>query len=185
MFREPKPGYAEIAALVSEIAPNYPPVADIECALRELYAQHIEAYKSELAESGLVYDEDTKKQDPWRGIYNYRHAEYRDADGRYVPESKAKEKQARVWVWREDNPSAPARKQAESTRDPDDPNYRFYRPCTPSPVSLARIRREVGVSPILGRTVGAKASNPSRPRDGSFGARMRQRSRSTNTSCTK
>ncbi len=80
---------------------------------------------------GLSLTEETRRLDPWRGLYNYVHAEYHDADGQYVPEEEARRREAIIWIWREDNPSAPAQKQAESTRDPGDPNFRFYRPLHP------------------------------------------------------
>ena len=131
MFREPKPGYRELMALIAELNPHYPPVAEVERAIQDLFDRHIEEYKAELREQGLEYDEETRKQDPWRGIYNYRHAEYRDAEGRLVPEAQARAKAARLVVWRESDPSAPAQKQSPSTRDPNDPNFRFYRPTHP------------------------------------------------------
>ncbi|MCL6613967.1 MAG: site-specific DNA-methyltransferase, partial [Firmicutes bacterium] len=131
MFREPKPGYAELMALVERLNPAYPPISEVEREIQALMAQHLEEYKAELRAMGLEYDEETKKQDPWRGIYNYCHAEYRDAKGRLVAEEEARKRGAKLWIWREDNPSAPTQKQAESTRDPDDPNFRFYRPIHP------------------------------------------------------
>jgi len=131
MFREPKPGYAEIVALISQLNPEYPPVDQIQQRLQNLFRKHIHEYKKELEEQGLTYDEDTKKQDPWRGLYNYDNAEYRTEDGILVSESEAGKLNARIIVWREDNSSAPAQKQADSTRDKNDPNYRFYKPFHP------------------------------------------------------
>jgi len=131
MFREPKPGYRELMDLLDELNSGFPPIKKVEQAIQALFQQHIEAYKSELAEQGLEYNTETKKQDPWRGLYNYCHTEYRDETGQLVPESEAKKHKARLVVWREDNPSAPAQKQSASTRDPNDPNYRFYRPIHP------------------------------------------------------
>lgn len=131
MFREPKPGFVELIALIEELNPRYPSIAEVEAEIKALFERHIREYKAELEEQGLEYDEETKKQDPWRGIYNYCHAEYRDGEGRLVPEAKARAKQGRIWVWRESDPSAPAQKQAESTRNPEDPNYRFYQPLHP------------------------------------------------------
>lgn len=131
MFREPKPGYRELIALIERLNPEYPPVAEVERAIQELFQRHIEEYKTELREQELEYDDETRKQDPWRGIYNYCHAEYRDADGMLVPESEAKARSARLVIWRESDPSAPAQKQSTTTRDPNDLNYRFYRPLHP------------------------------------------------------
>ncbi|MCX6841945.1 MAG: site-specific DNA-methyltransferase [candidate division WOR-3 bacterium] len=132
MFREPKPGFGDLMALANELNPRYPSIAEVEVEIKTLFERHIAAYKAELLEQGLEYDEDTKKQDPWRGLYNYCHAEYRDGENRLVSVSEARTKLARIVVWREDNPSAPAQKQSESIRDPKDPNYRFYRPLHPS-----------------------------------------------------
>ena len=132
MFREPKPGFEEVMALVAELNPSYPSIADIEAAIRALYEQHKVDYRTDVEAQGLDLEEE-KDNDPWRGLYNYSHAEYRDADGRWVPESEARAKSATIWVWQEDNTSMPATKQAESTRDPNHPNWRFYKP--PHPVT--------------------------------------------------
>ena len=132
MFREPKPGFEEVMALVAELNPNYPSVADIEATIRALYEQHKLDYRTDVEAQGLDLEEE-KDNDPWRGLYNYSHAEYRDAEGRWVPESEAKAKSASIWIWQEDNTSMPATKQAESTRDPNHPNWRFYKP--PHPVT--------------------------------------------------
>ncbi len=131
MLREAKPGYDEVMELIKRLNPDYPSIAEIERAIADLYEQHRREFEAELREMGLEPNEETRKLDPWRGLYNYCHAEYRDALGRYVPEAEARTRQAVIWVWREDNPSAPAQKQAEGTRDPEDPNYRFYRPLHP------------------------------------------------------
>jgi len=131
MFREPKPGYFEIASLIAELNPSYPKISEVENSIVGFYKTHIEEYKAELQEMGLEYNEETKKQDPWRGIYSYSHAEYRDTNGNLIHESKAKENNAQIWIWQEDNSSAPAQKQADSIRDPNDPNYRFYQPLHP------------------------------------------------------
>ncbi|MBK9622560.1 MAG: site-specific DNA-methyltransferase [Candidatus Obscuribacter sp.] len=131
MFREPKPGFSEVTELVKRMNDSYPPVSQVESEIKTTFKQHIEEYKAELREQGLQYDEETKKQDPWRGIYNYSHVEYRDARWIFVRDSDARDAKAELWVWREDNPSGPAQKQADSTRDPNDPNYRFYRPLHP------------------------------------------------------
>jgi adenine-specific DNA-methyltransferase len=132
MFREPKPGCEEIKELIAKLNPAYPPIADVERAVQELMDEHLIAFKEQLQDQGLEYDDDTKKLDPWKGIYNYSHTEYRNVDGKHVAEDQAKIRKASLWVWREDNPSAPAGKQAASTRNPDDPNFRFYRPDHPT-----------------------------------------------------
>ncbi len=132
MFREPKPGFEEVMALVAELHPNYPRIADIEAAIRALYEQHKLDYRSNIEAQGLDLEEE-KDNDPWRGLYNYSRAEYRDADGKLVAETEAKEKSANIWVWREDNIAMPATKQATSTSDPTHRNWRFYNP--PHPVT--------------------------------------------------
>ncbi len=132
MFREPKPGFEEVMSLVAELNPSYPRIVEIEAAIRALYEQHKLDYRSDVEAQGLDLEEE-KDNDPWRGLYNYSHAEYRDAEGQFVRESEAKAKQAQIWVWQEDNTSMPATKQAESTRDPNHPNWRFYNP--PHPVT--------------------------------------------------
>jgi adenine-specific DNA-methyltransferase len=132
MFREPKPGYEEVMALVARLNPTYPPVSTIETELRALYKQHRIEFREEIEAQGLEW-EDEKSSDLWKGLYNYNKAEYRDENGCFVPESEAQQQNARIWVWREDNISMPATKQAASTRDPDHPNWRFYKP--PHPVT--------------------------------------------------
>jgi adenine-specific DNA-methyltransferase len=124
MFREPKPGAAEVLELVERLNPDYPPVAEIEAQIKTLFERHRVEFRDELDESGIEYD---RNLDPWKGLYNYQHAEYRDEQGRYVPGAEAQEKRAKIWVWQEDNASMPAGKQAESTNNPKDTNYRFYK----------------------------------------------------------
>lgn len=128
MFREPKPGYLEVMDLLRELNQDFPPLGEIEKSLTKLFDKHLHEYKQELHEAGLKYDEETKKQDPWRGIYAYANAEYRSKDGKIVPENEARERNAEIVLYQPDNASAPAQKQADSTRDPADPNFRFYRP---------------------------------------------------------
>ncbi len=132
MFREPKPGYEEVMALVRELNPKYPPVSEVEKALRELYQRHQAEYRQQVEAQGLSWKEE-KRNDPWKGIYPYRYAEYRNARGELVPEERAREEGASLWVWREGDISMPAGKQSTSTRDPHSPNYRFYQP--PHPVT--------------------------------------------------
>uniref|UniRef100_D5X2P0 site-specific DNA-methyltransferase (adenine-specific) n=1 Tax=Thiomonas intermedia (strain K12) TaxID=75379 RepID=D5X2P0_THIK1 len=125
MFREPKPGYAEMMELVERMNPDYPPLAEVEQAIKTLFDQHKEELKAEQEELGIEYE---KNLDPWKGLYNYTHAEYRTGEGRLVGELEARQLEATLWIWREDNPSAPAGKQSPTTKDPNDPNYRFYKP---------------------------------------------------------
>jgi len=130
MFREPKPGFDAVMELVARLNPEYPPVAKIEEELRKLYEQHRIEFREEIEAQGFEWD-DEKGNDPWKGLFNYSHAEYRDMDGAFVQQSKAKDSKARIWIWQEDNTSMPATKQAESTRDPKHPNWRFYKPIHP------------------------------------------------------
>ena len=64
-------------------------------------------------------------------LYNYCRVEYRDSDGKLVPEESAAAATAKLWVWREISPSAPASKQSATTKDKDHHNYRYYRPSHP------------------------------------------------------
>lgn len=130
MFREPKPGFEEVMELVGRLNPDFPPVAVIEAEIKKLYEQHRIEYQAEVDVQGLEWEEE-KANDPWRGLYNYSHVEYRDAEGRFVPELEARTKEARIWVWQEGDASMPATKQAESTNDPNHPNWRWYKPLHP------------------------------------------------------
>ncbi len=132
MFREPKPGYAEIIALVQELNTTYPSVTSIESSVKTLFKEHIAAFKDEIEASGREWDPENQKLDPWKGIYNYCRAEYRDSEGRFVPEDEAKTLQAAIWIWREISPSAPASKQSATTRDPNHYNFRYYKPPHPT-----------------------------------------------------
>jgi adenine-specific DNA-methyltransferase len=127
MFREPKPGFEEVMALIARLNPEYPPISTIESELRAIYGKHKLEYRDEVDSQGLEWD-DEKNNDPWKGLYNYSHAEYRDSDGNLVEEAKAKQVGAQIWVWQEDNTSMPATKQSASTGDPTHPNWRYYKP---------------------------------------------------------
>jgi adenine-specific DNA-methyltransferase len=131
MFRESKPGAGDVLELVEKMNPTYPPIAEIEKAIADFYKSHVEEFKAESEEAGNEYD---SKLDPWKGLYNYKYAEYRDADGRYVPEDEARAKGAKIWVWQEDNPSMP--KGGGTDNKPGvhtlgDPDFRFYTPLHP------------------------------------------------------
>ena len=128
MFREPKPGYAEMIELVERLNPSYPPTVEIEAAIKVVFEQHKDELTSELQEQEVEYE---KNLDSWKGLYNYTHAEYRDAEGRLVADADAAVCQAHIWIWREDNPSAPAGKQSPTTKDENEHNFRFYLPKHP------------------------------------------------------
>jgi adenine-specific DNA-methyltransferase len=132
IFREPKPGYAEVAELIQELNPQYPSITEIESALRDLYRAKRQEYRKTVEGAELLWEEE-KTNDPWNGIYQYHDAEYRDVEGRLVLEAEAKSKQARIWVFREDNWTIMSSeiKQSETTRDPQHPNYRYYQPIHP------------------------------------------------------
>lgn len=130
MFREPKPGYENVMELVERLNPDYPPTVTIEAELGTLYEQHRIEYRQQVEDMGLEW-EDEKGADPWKGLFNYNRAEYRTSQGVYVPEEKARNAEACIWVWREADSSMPAAKQATSTRTEGHSNYRFYRPLHP------------------------------------------------------
>ena len=131
MFREPKPGYAEVMELVERLRPDYPPVGDVEAAIKALFGEHVTAYKDEWEASGQEWGAAAKRQDPWRGIYPYNRAEYRDSVGRLIAEEDARAANATIWVWSEISAAAPASKQSPTTRDSSHFNYRYYRPLHP------------------------------------------------------
>lgn len=128
IFREPKPGYAEMMELIEKLNPDYPSIAEVEKAIADLFETHKMEFKDELEEMGVEYD---KNLDLWKGLYNYGNAEYRDSGGKLVDEKDAKKKKATLWIWKEADPSMPAGKQSETTRDPDNINFRFYKPIHP------------------------------------------------------
>jgi adenine-specific DNA-methyltransferase len=130
MFREPKPGFNAVMELVARLNPEYPSVTTIEEELKKLYERHRIEFREEIEMQGLDWD-DEKANDPWKGLFNYSRAEYRDTNGVFIDEKSAKSQNAKIWIWREDNTSMPATKQAESTRDSDHPNWRFYKPLHP------------------------------------------------------
>lgn len=132
LFRETKPGFTEVMALVHQMNPEYPSIASVEKSLNDLYAQHKAEYRTEIESDGLDWEVE-KRNDPWKGIYPYAYAEYRDAEGRFVPAEEARQRNAKIWVWREDNISlmAAESKQSPTIRDPNHPNFRFYAPLHP------------------------------------------------------
>ena len=130
MFREPKPGFEEVMELVARLNPDFPSITSIENELRKVYDRHRADLQEQLEGQGFEWEAE-KKNDPWKGLYNYSHAEYRNSEGNIVPETEARTGQATIWIWREADASMPATKQAASTRDPDHKNFRFYRPLHP------------------------------------------------------
>ncbi len=131
LFREPKPGYYEISDLIVRLNPSYPSIKEVEKQISDVMRRHLDEYKTELNEAGAEYNDETKKQDPWRGIYPYSNAEYRDKSGNLVKETEAKNLEAKLVVWRESDSSAPAGKQSPTINDPEHENFRFYKPLHP------------------------------------------------------
>lgn len=132
MFRETRPGFREITGLAARLGAEFAHPSSIESGLRELFKAHRDRYREEAARLGLG-GEEVDKADPWKGVYPYKHVEYRDANGRLVAFEDARESNARPWVWREVEPSMPSAKQSDTTKDAYSPNYRFYSP--PHPVT--------------------------------------------------
>lgn len=130
MFREPKPGFAEVMELVARLNPEYPPVEVIVKELRQLYQQHQIEFREQVEADGLDWDTE-QKNDPWKGLFNYSKAEYRDAAGWLVSEEDARELKAAIWIWQEGDASMPATKQSPTVNDPSHKNWRWYQPTHP------------------------------------------------------
>jgi adenine-specific DNA-methyltransferase len=132
MFREPKPGFAEVMELVARLEADYPPLSEVQAAIGALYEEHKVNYRSEVEAAGKPWNAAAKRQDPWKGLYPYKNAEYRDDSGSLVAEGEARERGAKIWVWRELPSGAPASKQSPTTRDSNHANYRYYKPIHPT-----------------------------------------------------
>jgi len=130
MFREPKPGYAEIMDLVESINPDYPSISQIETSIKSLMNNHKIEFEAEVRDRGGDVKEE-KKNDPWKGVYPYKKAEYRTELGKYCSPEEAKKKSAKIWIWREVDPSMPSGKQSATTKDPESENFRYYKPLHP------------------------------------------------------
>ena len=129
MFRIAKPGFEEVQSLVADLNKSYPPLAEVQAELRALYSAQTAKFKKECEVLGLPWNKDTKRMDPWKGIKQYKFADYRDADFKWVDPVNAKEKQAKLWVFREGDPSWPNSSTLTAEHnDPNHPEYRFYNP---------------------------------------------------------
>lgn len=156
MFREERPGYSEVCKLIEEIVPAYPLISEIESTIKSLYVEHRDKYLVEADDSGLSKEE-AKKSDPWKGLYPYKYAEYRDANGRLVNETDARNSGASIWIYREVEPSMPSGKQASDIKNPNSENYRFYspehpitkKPCKPPKRGWAFPQKSLGNRPSL------------------------------------
>jgi len=154
MFREERPGYSEVRELIDRIGNEFPFIDEVEGALKALYTEHRDQFLLEAQELGLSKEE-AKKADPWKGLYPYRFAEYRGADGKLVEEADAKKMKASIWVYRDVEPSMPSGKQASDIRDPTSDNFRFYtpphpvteRPCKPPKRGWAFPQKSIGTRP--------------------------------------
>ena len=126
-------GYTEVMELLEHLRPNAPSVETIQIELKKLFESHIASYKEELEASGREWNAEARRKDPWRGIYPYKKAEYRDGDGKLAANANAKTKGIKVsiWVWSEISAGAPASKQSPTTKDSNHFNYRYYKPLHP------------------------------------------------------
>lgn len=132
-FRRAKPGYMQVQELIHKLNREYPSPEEISESLRNLYREQEKSYKAEVLALGLEWNDETKRNNPWKGIKQYKFADYRTEDGKWVKPEKAKEKKAKIWVYREDNPSWPnANTLTKAHKDPNDPEYRFYKPIHPN-----------------------------------------------------
>lgn len=132
MFRETRPGYKEVMEIVDEIAPDFPETTEIESRIKALYKKHKEEHIADCMDSGMPKKE-AEKTDIWKGIYPYSNVEYRDKKGALIAQEKAKSFNAKPRVWRKVEPSMPSGKQADSTKDHNSENFRFYEP--PHPIT--------------------------------------------------
>lgn len=131
-FRRAKPGYVEVQELIHKLNKEYPSLDKVSEELRSLYREQEKNYKAEITALGLEWNDETKKNNPWKGIKQYKFADYRTENGKFVSPEEAKSKKAKIWVYREDNPSWPnANTLTKAHKDPDDPEYRFYNPIHP------------------------------------------------------
>ncbi|MCA9870703.1 MAG: hypothetical protein KC487_10055, partial [Anaerolineae bacterium] len=131
MFREVKPGYAEVMELVGRLNLDYPTIDEIEQAVADLFAKHRDELKAELDEVGIEYE---RNIDPWKGTYAYSNAEYRDENGGLVDADDARHSGARIWLWKSADSSMPkggGTDNKKGVHTPGDPDYRFYKPLHP------------------------------------------------------
>ncbi|WP_058087547.1 site-specific DNA-methyltransferase [Aquabacterium parvum] len=130
MFRERRSGLDEVQELVAELEGKDCAVAEIEGKLAELYKAHKSAHLAEAQANGISKDE-AEKTDPWKGIYPYKFAEFRDANGKLIEDAQSKPVGGKIWIFREVEPSMPSGKQSDSIKDGSSTNYRFYKPVDP------------------------------------------------------
>ena len=132
MFRQNKPGYTQVMELIHKLQPHYPTIDEVQQKIRKLYKEQTEKYKEGILNQGLKWDKETKRNDPWKGIKQYKYVEYRLPDNTFIDEDNAKEKKAILRVYREDNPSWPnANSLTIAHKSSDDEDFRFYFPTHP------------------------------------------------------
>jgi len=132
MFRQNKPGYIQVMELVHKLQHHYPSISEIQTEIRQLYQQQTERYKQQVLAEGLPWNDEIQRNDPWKGIKQYKFAEYRLDDGKWVAEEKAKQQKAKIWIYRESDPSWPnANSLTTAHRNPEGDEYRFYNPKHP------------------------------------------------------
>jgi adenine-specific DNA-methyltransferase len=133
MFRIAKPGFEEVQSLTARLNKDFPPIDVVRSALRNLYSEQAAKFKEECKVLGLPWDEETQRLDPWKGIKQYKFADYRDEKFQWVDPKDARAKGARLRVYREDNPSWPnANTLTNAHKDPTNDEYRFYKPLHPT-----------------------------------------------------
>jgi adenine-specific DNA-methyltransferase len=132
MFREPKPGYEEVMELSAELSANFTSPEEAQVAVRKLYRDHMNELRKQVEADGLDWEEE-KRNDPWKGVYQYKFCEYRDPEGRFCPFEEARERGAKLWFYRESDWTIMEsdQKQSPTTKDPNHPNFRYYQPTHP------------------------------------------------------
>jgi adenine-specific DNA-methyltransferase len=132
MFREPKPGFDEVMALITKLSSEFVSPQLAQEQIRDLYKIHYNELKSEAEAQGLDWETE-KRNDPWKGVYQYKFCEYRDSRGQFCDFSKAEQLGAKLWVYRESDWTIMEsdQKQSTTTKDPGHPNYRYYTPIHP------------------------------------------------------
>lgn len=132
MFREPKPGYEEVMELSAQLSSSFASPDEAQMAVRKLYRDHMNELRKQIEADGLDWEEE-KRNDPWKGVYQYKFCEYRDPEGRFCPFEEARERGAKLWFYRESDWTIMEsdQKQSPTTKDPSHPNFRYYQPTHP------------------------------------------------------
>ena len=133
LFRVAKPGFTEVQELVAEMNPSYPSIENFRDKLKKLYRAQTDQYKAECLAQGLEWNDEIKKANPWKGVKQYKYAEYRDESFKLVSENQASLCNARICVFRESDPSWPNSNtlKDDTHRNSNSDEFRFYRPNHP------------------------------------------------------